>query len=63
MEKLEWFLWNGSNNQITSKLCDFKTKDDFNVFLKNYIVNSEKNEFHFKWCFRSVKNINEIMKI
>ena len=45
MEKLELFLWNGSNNHITSKLYDFKTKDDFDVFLKDYIDNSEKDEF------------------
>ena len=45
MEKLELFLWNGSNDYIKNKLYDFKTKDDFDVFLKDYIDNSEKDEF------------------
>ena len=45
MEKLELFLWNSSNDYIKNKLYDFKTKDDFDVFLKDYIDNSEKDEF------------------
>ena len=61
MEKLELFLWNGSNDYIKNKLDDFKTKDDFDVFLKDYIDNSEKDEFettkefHFR-CRNEVLN-------
>ena len=53
MEKLELFLWNGSNDYIKNKLDDFKTKDDFDVFLENYIANCERGLF--KSLFESKK--------